>query len=408
MHFIRPERVGQIAHSFQGFMLRASVSATNADALCLLIIKENGAKPFDLKKSRGNTTIGPLISDLEGQVARKVVSESLRLKKGESVTVETWNNGLALARRFVVEARRVGALPIMIFENEDTYVESVRNAPKDAVGKMGRHEYELLASTDAYFFIPNEILEPYTKRLTPEEVDQSTSYGDSWYEAAEKAKLRGARMSFGFAGEELARMLGKRLEEITIHQLKATLVDFGALKKTGKELESRLPNNTAGVLVSGGSQLEFEFEDGAGLEDGVVDEEDISAGHNMAYLPPGMLTKYVKAGSASGKVKLSPTLTWRGMIEDAVLEFENGRLVGWSSRSSKKRLDSLISDQPKNERKVSRVTVGLNPLVRYGYGEDRFVAGSVGLGGLEFTGIVRNGTLRANQTVLVGKGKLMR
>jgi len=142
------------------------------------------------------------------------ISESLRLKKGESVTVETWNNGLALARQFVVEARRIGALPIMIFEDEDTYVDSVKNAPKNMVGKMGRHEYELLAATDAYLFIPNELLGASTKRLTPEEVDQSTSYGTSWYEAAGKAKLRGARMSFGFAGKEVARILGKRLEEI--------------------------------------------------------------------------------------------------------------------------------------------------------------------------------------------------
>ncbi len=54
------------------------------------------------------------------------------------------------------------------------------------------------------------------------------------------------------------------------------------------------------------------------------------------------------------------------------------------------------------------MTIGLNPLMRYGYGEDRFVVGSVGLGGLEFTGIVRNGTLRADQAVLVDKGKLIR
>ncbi len=348
-----------------------------------------------------------IISDLEGQVARKVVSESLRLKKGESVTVETWNNGLTLARRFVVEARRVGALPIMIFEDEDVYVEGAKNTPKDMAGKMGRHEYELLAATDAYFFIPNEVLEAYTKRLTPEEVDQSTSYGTSWYEAAEKAKLRGARMSFGFAGKELAKILRKRLEEIIIHQLKATLVDFGALNKTGKELESHLPSNTAGTLISGGSKLEFEFEDGVGLEDGIVDEEDILTGHIMAYLPPGMLTKNVKVGSVRGKVKLSPTLTWLGMVNDAVLEIESGRLVSWSSRSSKKRLDSLINDQPESERKVSRVTIGLNPLMRYGYAQDRFVAGSVGIGGLEFTGIVRNGTLRTDQTVVVDKGKLV-
>jgi leucyl aminopeptidase (aminopeptidase T) len=238
-------------------------------------------------------------------------------------------------------------------------------------------------------------------------VDRSTTYDTSWYEAAEKAKLRGARMSFGFAGKELAKILSKKLDDVIIHQLKATLVNFGALNKTGNELKSQMTTNGVGVLTSGSSQLEFEFEDGARIEDGIVDEGDISSGYNMAYLPPGMLTKTLKADSVSGKVKLSPTLTWRGIIDDAVLEFEKGRLVRWSSRSSKDRLDSLIKDQSESERKVKSVTIGLNPLVRYGYAQDRFVAGSLGISGLEFTGIVRNGTLRAGQAVLVDKGKLM-
>ena len=348
-----------------------------------------------------------IISDLEDRVAKKVVSESLHLKKDESVTVETWNNGFELARKFVMEARKIGAHPIMIFEDEDTYVESLKNTPKDSVGKMGRHEYELLAATDAYFFIPNEVLEGYTKRLSPTVVDQSTSYGNSWYEAAEKAKLRGARMSFGFAGKELARILGKKLDDIIIHQLKATLVDFALLHKTGNELEAQLPNNSAGLLESGGSQLELEFEDGTRIEDGIVDERDVSRGYNMAYLPPGMLTKKVRANSVTGKVKLAPTLTWRGVVGDATLEFESGKLVKWTSRSSEERLASLIEDQPESERKVDQLTLGFNPLVRYGYGEDRFVSGSIGLSALGFTGIIRNGTLRSGQTVLINKGKLV-
>ena len=335
-----------------------------------------------------------------------MVSESLRLKKGESLTVETWNNGLPLARRVVIEARRVGAIPITLFEDEDTYVYSVKNAPRDAVGKMGKHEYQLLAATDAYFFIPNELLEAYTKRLTPEEVDLSTTYGSSWYDAAEKARLRGARMSFGFAGKGLSRILGRSLKEITTIQLKATLVDFGALKTKGDELGSRLPGKATGVLTSGGSKLEFEFEEGIGIEDGVVDETDVSTGHNMAYLPPGRVMKNVKAGSANGRVKLSPTMTWLGMVDDAVLEFESGKLVGWSSKSSKKVLDSLIEGQPENERVMSRLTIGLNPLMRYGYGQDGFVAGSIGLGGLDFSGTVRSGTLQVDKAVVVDKGKL--
>ena len=59
----------------------------------------------------------------------------------------------------------------MIFEDEDAYVEGVKNVVEGSGGKMGKHEYELLAATDVYFFIPNELLEGYTKRLTPDEVD---------------------------------------------------------------------------------------------------------------------------------------------------------------------------------------------------------------------------------------------
>jgi len=347
------------------------------------------------------------MADLEEEVARKVISETLRLKKGESVTVETWNNGLSLARRFVGEARRIGAIPLMVFEDEDTYVYGVNNAPKDALGKMGKHEYGLLAGSDAYFFIPNELLEGYAARLTPDQAEQATEYGNSWYGAAEKAKLRGARMSFGFAGKELAKMLGKRLQDIELHQLKATLVDFGSVRKAGTDLGSRLPDSGGGSLVSGGSQLKFEYERGTHIEDGMVDSKDVAAGHNMAYLPPGFLRKSIKPESVNGRAKLSPSLAWTGIIDDATLDFEKGKLVGWRSRSSQKKLDAAIEDQPEDERKVNAMTIGLNPLMHYGFGQDRFVAGSIGVTGLGLTGIVRTGTLRAGHSVLVNRGRLV-
>lgn len=63
----------------------------------------------------------------------------------------------------MVEARRVGALPIMIFEDEDAYVDSVKNTPKDIVGKMGRHEYELLQLKTPTSSFPMKYGIAYTK-----------------------------------------------------------------------------------------------------------------------------------------------------------------------------------------------------------------------------------------------------
>lgn len=204
-------------------------------------------------------------------------------------------------------------------------------------------------------------------------------------------------------------MLGKKVEEIRLHQMKATLVDLEALRRTAKGLESRIPAGGHAVLSAGGSQLSFEFGEGTAIEDGIVDEDDIAAGRNMTYLPPGRLMRNIRGDSVTGRMKFAPTLTWKGMVEGAVLEFEGGRLVEWTcsgDRTSKERLDASINSQPESERGVDAVTIGLNPVLRYGYGQDRFVAGSLSIAGLDFAGVVRNGTLKIDDTVVVEKGRL--
>src|SRR4029077_17502138 len=83
------------------------------------------------------------------KASKKILLETLRLRKGETLTIETWDNGLPFARRLLVEARRLGAVPVMILEDEWAYVEGVKVAPKDVLGSMGKHQHGLLAGSDA-------------------------------------------------------------------------------------------------------------------------------------------------------------------------------------------------------------------------------------------------------------------
>ena len=46
---------------------------------------------------------------LYSKVASKILTESIHLKKGESITIETWNNGQIFAQKIVSEARKIGA-----------------------------------------------------------------------------------------------------------------------------------------------------------------------------------------------------------------------------------------------------------------------------------------------------------
>ena len=350
-------------------------------------------------------------TNLYSKVAGKILSESLHVKKGESITVETWTNGLPFARQVVVEARRIGAIPVLILEDEDAYMDSLKNMPKDVLGAMGKHESNLLSGTDAYVFIPGPPIGAYFLKSTNEERTASTSYSSSWYEAAERAKLRGVRLSFGYVGRDLARLLGKSTEQIVGQLLRASLeADFASIKRKAKQISEYLLDNTRCTVSSsdGSTKLDFEVKGEAEVEDAIVDDADVSNGYNMTYVPPGFVAKSVNSSSVSGKVKLSSFVTRAGLVKDATLEFESGKLSKWESKTSIDKLNMLIEAVPNDSRKLGMVTIGLNPAMRYGYGQDRFVEGAIGVRIHNFSAVVQKGSLLAGGTKIVDGGKLAR
>jgi leucyl aminopeptidase (aminopeptidase T) len=333
------------------------------------------------------------------KVVRKVLTETLHVSKGDSVTVEAWDNGLPFARRALTEARAMGCRAILIYEDEKAYVEGVRRAPKDSVGVMGKNEYGLLAGTDAYIFVPGQALGNYSKTLKPQERTESTRYNSSWYDAAAKAGLSGARLTFGYVGKDLARLLGKRIEDIVGAQLRAALVDYGEIAGYARKMSPLLVDGASVKLLSGKNELRFTLRGGLEIEDGVVDDEDRRTGNNMAYVPPGYATKEVDPRSADGRLTLANTLTKFGVIPHAELEFKDGMLVQWKSEDRAK-LRKLFEDVPPQERRLTLVGIGLNPVLGYGYGQDRFVREAVTLAGFGFTGLASKGRLNVGSSVI--------
>ena len=142
------------------------------------------------------------------------------------------------------------------------------------------------------------------------------------------------------------------------------------------------------------------------VEDSIVDDEDVSNGSNMTYVPPGFFAKNVNSSSVSGKEKLSSFVTRAGLVKDATLEFEFGKLFKWESKTSKEKLSMLIEAVPEDSRRLSTVTIGLNPSMKYGYGQDRFVAGAIGVRISNFSAVIQKGSLAAGGTEIVDGGKL--
>lgn len=338
------------------------------------------------------------------RVARKVLLDAVHVRAGESVAIETWNTGLEFAQRVAVQARRLGATPLLVWEDEDTFVEALRRSPKASMGTMGRHEYALVSQTDAYVFIPGPALGG-SPRLSPAEVSTATSYNSSWYQAAKKARLRGARMLFGYVGPELAGILRKSPARIVEHQLRACLTDYRSVRRTGLALSKRLRPRAKVTLRSEGHTLRFELGGEEAIEDGTVGDIDLATGGNMTNVPPGYYAREIVSSSLDGVVCLHAPVPRIRARANLRLTFRGGRLVRWESDVAQRWLDRLVEDTARERRTLGVLTIGLNPALREGYGQDRLVQGAVSFFGL-FQSTAQRATLEVGQSTLIHDGRL--
>ena len=346
------------------------------------------------------------LKSLRTKVAKKVLRKTLSVKKGEAVTVESWNNGLEFARVVLAEARAMGCTATLVLEDEEAYIKGVKRSPKNTLGVMGRNEYGMLKGTDAYVFIPGPLIAAYQTRVNPRLMSDSLRYNSSWYDAAKKAKLKGARLTFGYVGEEMAKIMGRTVQQIAERQLNAALVNFDQISSSARRLSSSLTSGSEVSVRAGGSRLEFTLKGETTVEDGVVSPQDMRSGENMTYVPPGFVSKGVDPTSASGTLKVSKSVTRLGLLSDATLTFKEGRLVQWKSKESMPMLTEIVKAVPEQKRRLTVLNVGINPRMDYLFGQDRMVAGSVTAGGFGFTAVVRGANLKVGGRALVTAGKL--
>jgi leucyl aminopeptidase (aminopeptidase T) len=342
---------------------------------------------------------------LFNQVADRVLRDSLRVKKGENVTVETWNTGLTFAERVWVKSREIGAVPLLFLEDEDTFVEGLRVGAKESAGGMGDHEHALLSKTDAYVFIPGPVLGGSSK-LTRDEFAAATRYNPLWYSAARKAKLRGARMLFGYVGPEMAKALRKPMDEIVERQLRAALVDFKEVHATARKVSRSLKPGSRATLKTEGEVLRFQLGKESGLDAGVVSREKLAAGENMVNIPPGYFAREIVTSTISGAVRLHAPVPRLRNVVDLRFEFRNGKLKSWDCPKNQAWLDELVKATPPERRTFGAVVVGLNPELRRGYGQDRLTEGAISFFGI-FQSTARSASLDVDGEPVVANDSLL-
>lgn len=304
---------------------------------------------------------------LESRVAHQVLSRSLGVRSGQSVVIESWTHTLPWAAAFVTEARKLGAHPIVLYEDEEAYWNSVGAADPKVVGTMGASEQAAVKEADAYVFFWGPADRARLQSLPDKTRSALLAFNPKWYTLASKAGLRGCRMELGRATPAAAKRFGVDLATWQSQLVQGTLTDLTALQRRGRKLTARLAKGRDVVITHpNGTRLSLKLRGRDPInDDAVVDAADVRAHHAMTPIPGGVVTVAIDERAAEGTFLANRTsYLMSGPATEGKWTFEGGRLTALDYETGGLPVKAALEKAAKGADRPAFLSIGLNPELR--------------------------------------------
>jgi leucyl aminopeptidase (aminopeptidase T) len=346
----------------------------------------------------------------EKKFANAVLSQNLQVKPGEKVIIEGWSRMLPWAAALARETRRLKAFPLVLYEDEDAYWDSVDAHEDEVLGAVPSHEWAAIGKADVYIHMWNAGDRLRMDALGPKRAGKLFGWNPAWYKAAAKAGLRGSRLDIGRPFPSLAKVYGVDLGAWTDQLVDATMVDPDEMNATAAPIARALARGQrVRIYDDHGTDLTLGLSHNRPRIDvGRVSKEDKKTPFGMLnLLPAGAIRVALDSPVADGVIVANrASYNDVGMSTGGVLEFRKGRLVRHSFDSGAKFFDEGYAKGGKGRDRPGYIAIGLNPklhntpqledreagAVTVGVGNNQFVRG--GKNKAKFSGIVVNAGVR--------------
>jgi leucyl aminopeptidase (aminopeptidase T) len=302
------------------------------------------------------------------KLAQFVLKHNLQLRPGEQVIVEGWTHTLPWTTSFAREARRIGAQPMMLYEDEPAYWDAVEDGAEKVLGDPPRHEWAALAKTDVYihFYGPGDRVR--LNALPEKKSDRLLAFNSGWYAAAAKAGVRGARMELGRPYPTLARAYGVSESKWMDALVRATMVDPERLSKAAAPIARSLEK---------GKRVRIRDEEGTDLTLGLAHRRaQVSRGrltpaerkrpfNMLVTLPSGAVRVALDESVADGTLVGNRTCYYDdGKATGVTFRFRNGKLTDAEFERGGERFFKPFKKAGKGRDQPGWLGIGLNPALR--------------------------------------------
>jgi leucyl aminopeptidase (aminopeptidase T) len=364
-------------------------------------------------------------------IASIVLKQTLRVKAGETVTVEAWSAVRPWAMAFVREARRMGAFPLVLYEDEETYWQSVAEAKPAVVGTLPRHEQSLLEKTDAYVYFWGPADRGRFEKADGASGGALTRFNDPWYAVANRARLRLVRMYLGLVSPQDAKRYHIGYAEWRNEVVEASLVEPESMHSLGAKVAKRFEHGDRVVVTHpNGTHLELRLKHRQpNLFAGVLESEPAVRGKRNMHgtgvrdspYPAGVVSVAVDEEFAEGTlVSNAPTRTRDTPWSGGQWEFSGGHLVSYRYTSGRAEFQRRFAAGRKGRDQPAALSVGLNPklhesplmvdqelgTVTLSIGSNRFLGGTTEAGFFTWM-FLRGADVAIDGASVVRKGRIV-
>ncbi len=304
-------------------------------------------------------------------VARAILGGALRVRRGEHVAVLTWNHTLAWATACVTEARRVGARPFLVLEDESAFWQSVDLGPNPRPwAGVSPPVRAAVARADVLVYFPGPADRPRMRALPTEKLRPLLGADDDWVAGTRRAGNRGVRCLLGYVSDPQAErwsvpaamwrsQLIRGIVEVDYPAMARDAERVARLLRRGRELRLTAANGTDLSLRLRGRT--------PWVDDGRVDRDDRRHGRNLSAAPAGSVVVAVDEGTAHGTVVGNrPSFLAPGRVAGAQWEVERGRLRNYWYTEGADAFEGEFAHAPRGRDVVSIFALGVNPALAPG------------------------------------------
>ncbi len=302
--------------------------------------------------------------------ARCVLRNALRVGRGDNVLIETWSATLPWAVSLTVEARALGARPLLSLKDEAAFWQSLTESPASQIGRVGDHEWAALKASDAYVYLYGPMDAAREEALPPAACRRAESNNHELMRLIQKYGVRTVRWDLGRTSELWAGRYGVDLARWRSELVDATMVDPSRLRGDGARLGERLLRGREVVISHpNGTHLTLRLDRRRPrVDDGVIDDEDVKAGNVIMILPTGVTSVTVSETQGEGTFVSNSTGVLYGREEEKPLPpgrwtLRNGTLTGFEAGAGGRHLRRDLAQMGNPRVRVGQLSVGLNPRI---------------------------------------------